>query len=502
MNESDARDALLVRAYETSAAEQAAWGADDRDSATRTAAAEVGERASADVFIATRSRLAAERLRARDPAARRAASALTWRSGIGAALAAAAFAAGAAFDAIGSGQRVNLLAPPLLALMVWNLAVYAAIAIRAVSAGPDAAAVRGPLAASFARIARRGIGAARDPAAPPSPLARFAADFGRASAPLTAARIALAFHLASIAFALGALAGMYVRGLLFEYRAGWESTFLDAGAVRVVLALVLGPASALTGIPLPDVAQIDAMRFPQAAGERAGAWIHLYAVTVVLVVVLPRLALAVAAQVRVRRLRSSFPLDLDDAYFGALSRAHHGRVARIVAVPYSHRLGAGAAAGLQRTVEAAFGPARLSLAPAVGYGDEAAAAGALAVASAAAGGDSADPNAAPMLVLAIVSSTATPEADAHGAFADALAAALPPRVPMLVLVDESAFVERFGTEDPAAARRRNERRQAWTRLLGAADRQPLFVDLERAEPQATARLLHDALDRLVQREAV
>ena len=84
-------------------------------------------------------------------------------------------------------------------------------------------------------------------------------------APLMAARAARVLHLAAALFALGAVAGLYVRGLVFEYRAGWESTFLDAPAVHALLSFFLSPAAQLIGIPFPSVDQIAALRFTSGA---------------------------------------------------------------------------------------------------------------------------------------------------------------------------------------------------------------------------------------------
>ena len=89
----------------------------------------------------------------------------------------------------------------------------------------------------------------------------------------------MALHLAAVAVAAGALAAMYLRGLGLEYRAGWDSTFLDAQAVHRWLNLLLGPASALSGIALPEPAQLEALRFSTGPGENAARWIHLYALT-------------------------------------------------------------------------------------------------------------------------------------------------------------------------------------------------------------------------------
>src|SRR5690606_2460826 len=114
----------------------------------------------------------------------------------------------------------------------------------------------------------------------------------QAIAPGDAARAGALLHAASALFAVGLLAGLYLRGLAFEYRAGWERTFLDADGVRWLLGLVLGPASALTGLALPDAPALADLRFDAGPGERAARWIHLYAVSVALYVLLPRLLLA------------------------------------------------------------------------------------------------------------------------------------------------------------------------------------------------------------------
>ncbi|MCD6733944.1 MAG: DUF2868 domain-containing protein [Burkholderiaceae bacterium] len=489
MTENDARNALLVRAFETALPRPAAWSAEDSDWASRAAAEVEGERASAAAFVARRARLAVERLSAADARVHRTLRAIGWRPWIAWALVLAAFALGAAGDAIGARHRINVLAPPLLALMAWNLTVYAAIAVRVlVSLARRKPPRHGPIARLVARaahVAQAQPGAGADA----SPLARFALDWARASAKLNATRVARVLHAGAIAFALGALCGMYVRGLGLEFRAGWESTFLDAPTVQALLALVLGPASALTGIALPDAARLEAMRFPASMGEPAAGWIHLYAVTVALVVVLPRLLLAVIDRLREQRLATRFPLSLDDAYFTSLVRAHRGEAATVVAVAHAQAPSPQAALGLRAMLVAVLGAkTALTVARPVGYGDEETAASVLARAAAS--------TQAPTLVVALFASTATPEAQAQGAFVDALSAALPAGARLLALVDESAFVARFGSADPVAVRRRQERCSTWSGFLAERGHPPLILDLAQHDPARAARALREALDRL------
>ena len=136
-------------------------------------------------------------------------------------------------------------------------------------------------------------------------------------------RAARILHFAAAALALGVIAGLYVRGLAFEYRATWESTFLDAANVHWLLALLLAPGSVLSGIAMPGVAQLEAIRAP--ASENAATWLHLLAASVVVIVVIPRLVL------RHRNGQSwsgiaqrAFAIPLGDPYFQRLLRGFRG----------------------------------------------------------------------------------------------------------------------------------------------------------------------------------
>ena len=62
-------------------------------------------------------------------------------------------------------------------------------------------------------------------------LARFGESWHRITAPLLAARLRLRLHLGAILAVAGAVAGMYVRGLAFEYRATSRWTLVTRGQV-------------------------------------------------------------------------------------------------------------------------------------------------------------------------------------------------------------------------------------------------------------------------------
>lgn len=484
MNESAAREVVLVRALETTETGRALWSDEDRAWASRAAAEVVGAGAPPERFIARRAALAVERLAEAHPGIRRALRAATWRPWVGTALVLAAFVAGAAVDRIGAPQRVNVLAFPLIGILAWNLLVYAGILLH----GTWGAVRRedqkvGPIGGALTRLARGApalADAARD-ARLGGVLAGFAQGWARVGARLHAARVAAVLHRAAFAFALGAVAGLYVRGLVLEYRAGWESTFLDPGTIERVLGFVLGPAAALTGIELPDSARLEAMRLGAGGtGENAAPWIHLYAVTLALVVLVPRALLALGTGWSARRLARALPVPLDEAYFQRLGRLVTGETARVRVVPYSYQLSPQATLGLEAVLRRVFGGrVEVSIAPAVAWGGEDALPRDLA------------PDGPLALVLVVFNFAATPEPENHGALLAALLAGAGARAPLLALADESGFRARF----PADSLRLTKRREGWRTLAGERGVGLVFADLEQPELAIAEAELNEAIER-------
>ena len=460
MNESEARQVLLLRVFEDPVSPP--WSTAERDAMSREAERELGEAASPQRLIAVRAALAMPRLLARD-APLRAAHAATGRPGwLLPAVLLIAFSVGLAIDSLGAAQRINLFAVPLLAMLAWNLVVYALLVTHALSGERKANLSPGPLRALAARFA--GL-----PHSPPPAIARFIADWARASAPLQTLRLAAMLHGAAAVLAIGALVSMYARGSFFEFRAGWDSTFFDAQSLHRLVGWMLGPASWASGITLPDAAEFAALRFSAGPGEVAARWIHLYAVTIVGVVVLPRLLLATWAGWAASRRASEFPLPLHEAYFQRLLTSQRAVPVAVQVLPYSYRLAPDRAAAL-RTVLAAEcgGEPVVHLAEGVPLGGEADPERWLDAARGAANG----------LLVALFPLTATPERETHGAFVAALAARLPAGARLIVLVDEAGFRQRFGSND---AGRAEQRRDAWRSLLRPLGHEPRFADLASPE---------------------
>ncbi|ODU10459.1 MAG: hypothetical protein ABS84_03585 [Rubrivivax sp. SCN 71-131] len=468
-DENSARQVLLLRAYETADPPDPAWGTEDRDWATRVARASLPDDAAPARFIAERARHAMQRLAPRETGVRAALAArFAGRAWVLVAML-CGFAVGLAVDHIGAAQRINLLAPPIWALVAWNLLVYLALLV---------APLRGTGPGRFRRWLRASWQPKGGRWGRHATLARFALDWAKVAAPLDGARAALVLHLGSAALALGVVCSLYVRGLVLDYLAGWESTFLGAEAVHMLLSALLAPASALTAIPVPDAAALAQMQIGPAhpAQASAGPWIHLYAATLGLFVIGPRLLLAGLARLQAWRLQRRLPVMTGDTWFGLWLQARKTLTGTLWLLPHAAPASATAALALQAALDAlSQGRARLQAAPPVPYGEEA---------------DPAHTTPPPQTaaVLVLVDLASTPEEEVHGRLLQRLSVSAH-SARRILLVDEAGYRQRLGD----AATALEARRQAWQGLALAHGATLLAVDLG-ADATALRVALQEALD--------
>ena len=200
-----------------------------------------------------------------------------------------------------------------------------------------------------------------------------------------------------------------------------------------------------------SLAEIEALRFPQTTAAEGGArWVHLYAATIFLLVVLPRAVLAVVANLRAIQLARKFPLDLDQPYFRKLNDSigvATGGLLRVL--PYSFTVDEARHKGLGQIATMLFGEqGRVMLRPSTSYGEEA-----KEVLR------DTDLNDAQVNITAVLFNlTATPEKENHGAFLTYLAQSSTRGI--AVLIDESSYLEHAG-EVVQNDTRRAERVALW-----------------------------------------
>lgn len=363
-----------------------------------------------------------------------------------------AFLLGWFINELGPDKSLNLLAFPLLGLIVWNLIVCA------ISLWTDWKARRKPSSAPVAarRAPRTEAGAAAR--------TEYAARIAAWEKPRQQAKVKLTLHAAALTLALGIVGGMYVRGLAKQYDATWESTFLDRSGVKTLTSIVLGPASLITGIAVPDPGKKSPHTQP------AAPWIHLWAASALLFIGIPRLLLANMARLHARRAEPDY-----DAEFGSwlavcrslalvpAQRAHvlpvhydpEPRVRDSLRLVLQHLWGAHVSADFH---------------PSIAYDGE----------------ESAALTTAPKYLVIVVPLSTTPENDVHGALLQTLAAAGTERVRRLLALDASGFEARFRTL-PEYSQRLATRLAAWEKVAAGAFPVLLLDDAARRDPAAAAR---------------
>lgn len=228
------------------------------------------------------------------------------------------------------------------------------------------------------------------------------------------AQWAMAMHLGAAMLALGALASLWLTGLTKAYQVGWESTFLSPSAVQTCLNILFAPVQHLLGIAPWSLDEINALQGWSADGIPGGEkgisqlleqtsvgerWVQLYSLLLGLMVIAPRLVLALWQSIRVWWLSQHLTLPLHQPYFQKLQRDWAGRATALQVQPYSLEITPEREAALRSHVAQNYGAgAQLLLLPVLAYGSPLP--------------DASNGDAQQVLLLNLA---ATPEMEIHGA---------------------------------------------------------------------------------------
>ena len=392
-----------------------------------------------------------------------------------------AFVGGLGLSALDGSRRINILAFPFLGLIAWNLVTYAVLAVAWLRSHRRGAQVQATARGHWAVMAfARRIGplvrqTARVHAVLAKAISAYAAswaDLGRAFIAQHARR---GLHLAAVAVALGLIVGLYLRGAVLRYEAGWESTFLGSAQVQAVLRVLFGPVAGWSGVPLPETLDaVESLRWTAAGGGGdAAPWIHLIALSLACYVVLPRLLLAGAATLSLAHLgrARALPAELRGYAGDVLGRGALARSSGITSVtPYAYEPTEASLAGLERWLESvAKADVRIDRRTTLRYGEEDMAGpafdfGAYRVAD---------------RHIVLVNLAATPEAENHGvviAAARDSARKARPAATVRVVVDASPYSQRLA-RDASFESRLEERRQLWREFVSGYGLEAEIVDL-------------------------
>ena len=342
------------------------------------------------------------------------------------AIAAGTLLVGFASHRIADPHRVNLLSLPLLALLVWNVLMYAWLLLHGVWARlrrapstpiplvPTVQAHTGAAAPWWQRLSDKHMRPVRGSSLRKMALA-FEKNWWAISRSARHAQWLQWLHLGAALMSLGALASLWATGLTHAYQVGWESTFLSAEQVQWLLNTLFTPAQALLHTQPWSLADIQALQgwmtnpevVPQSnrmfAPPSVGAqWVMAYSALLAVVVVVPRTVLALWQWVCARWLRQRMRLPWQQAYFQNLLRDFGGLATTLRVTPYNLTPTPERQQALQAWVQQQHGAgAQVQWQPQVHYGDP------LPQPAVNVSGDGIQP-------VLLISLAATPEAEIHG----------------------------------------------------------------------------------------
>jgi len=379
---------------------------------------------------------------------------------------------------LGPDDKINILSFPLLGILAWSLLisireVFLFFRSRASMSEGEVAWLR-PLLSTD-----RGSGAGENEGGDESSSWEAAKSlyFRRWTSltmPRLFAKVKILFHTVALALAVSAIAGMYLKGLANEYRAVWESTFFEDGeALRPFLSGVLGPAAALLGDEIPSTESLDRIHWKadegEVVGENAAQWIHWYAITLFLFVILPRGFFILVWQWKDHRFRRTIRYrSVSPGYYEHLIAISSGTSREFTLIPYGLELGDGERRAIERGLETHLeGPVALTFENPVAFGEEEDLPEFVS--------DHSETALVPLLNFA-----STPEKETHLALVQSLEEKSTSPLPFLLL-DATDFDRKSeGLGD--AKQRREDRENAWRYLLSE---KPLELVIVSALPPTT-----------------
>lgn len=338
LDESRARQLVLVRAIDDVDTQGKLLSEVERDRLEQEAA-ESSRHAGGSIdfgeYLQQRARRVLAAVENRNPRVAALQDREPWQPWLMAGLPLAAVVLGTALDRIDNPHQVNMLSPPLLGVLAWNLAMYVLLLVSAVL--PARWWQRTPLAAVQRWLAGVPPGKRRTGRLRTDVLARFHEQWLRAAGAQQWRWWKQLLHLSAAGWALGLVFSIVLGGVVREYRVGWESTLLGVQQVHAFLSALFAPVVALLPFEPFSVADLQRMAFRSGADigvVEARRWVWMYIALLFVAVIVPRLLLAAWAAWQRRRLGRAIAIDLRDPYYvQVLARVSPARITLAMVAP-------------------------------------------------------------------------------------------------------------------------------------------------------------------------
>ena len=218
------------------------------------------------------------------------------------------FLIGLGSNYLGSGLKVNILLNPLTILLGWNFAVYLLLLLKGTifRKRPRLPADKVFQLINFARKIIDKFNFLFVKRSKKATLLRNARIYFielwlQVANVLSATRVFSILNAMAIALTCGVVVGLYLRGLFQEYQFAWFSTF-DKSIVMNLGKVIFAPVLFLTQESMPK--------------ENMGAaWIHLFAVSAVFYILVPRFLILFHTRFKIKKLAESIKPDLTQPFF-------------------------------------------------------------------------------------------------------------------------------------------------------------------------------------------
>ncbi len=315
---------------------------EDSAECTKLAGRQIGENGTQKTLLLARANLVLDLLKRKNPSilSPQPKALGIWRMSI--LIVIVAFLLGMLTDELSTtNNRINLLAPPLLALYLWNVLVYLWLIVSFVlglvkrEPGPS----KGPIRrfAGYWLLKLQTWGMKKSPA-----LTKFYEIWIPAERGILWRMAAGTLHLGAMCLGLGLIASIAVRGWGTSYTAGWESTWL-ANSPEIVLKFlnfvygsIPGSSSLFQSL---DPEMIRRMRFDVAPqGVPATEWMVCLITATAIIVILPRFLLFLWNKLRADAIQRNFPINLQTPYYQNIIRQWHGKSMTIHVLPFGKSL--------------------------------------------------------------------------------------------------------------------------------------------------------------------
>jgi len=312
----NAQDILLAKALE----QNPAWKAEDSARISRATSYALGEQVTAERFLVEHAKAVLQTAQASGMLKKLPAEPKDRSGAVMALFLIVAFVLGAATDRITSpGNFINLLSFSFWGLVAWNLCAYLLIGLFTLRLlNPQRFLLRKTLDAVLA-------GHIDLPWSKATTQNQYFAARAKLLTPILQKKASQILHLSAVAFTVGLIASIAVRGISTAFVVGWESTWFanDSGTVKALLDAAYGWIPTGLGLPaLPDAATLENLRSDRLsyfdARPLAAPWLARMMIVLVGFIILPRLLLAGVSTLGLRHRKAHIRLTLDDPYFEAL----------------------------------------------------------------------------------------------------------------------------------------------------------------------------------------